>query len=258
MTSTRKDAYKLRGRIKFLNHLHCGILSSAEGPFGDERPAIGKAMRYGLSIDLQHQVDKGIAILKQGGVIAFPTDTVYGLGACANIGEAVRRVYQLKERPRHLALPLLLADVSQLSEYAEHVPECAWILARKFMPGALTLVLPKSSLVSDIVSAGGNTVALRVPAHPVPLALVKGLGGAIVGTSANKSGMPSALTAEEVRAQLGEVVDLVIDGGPTPGGTESTIIDVTGASPVIVREGAIAREEIACVYQLHRYRNFDR
>ncbi len=138
------------------------------------------------------------------------------------------------------------------------MPECAWVLARIVMSGALTLVLPKSGLVSDIVSAGGNTVALRVPAHPVPLALVKGLGGAIVGTSANKSGMPSALTAEEVRGQLGEAIDLVIDGGPTPGGTESTIIDVTGTSPVIVREGAIAREDIASVYQLHQPRKFDK
>lgn len=207
-------------------------------------------MLCGLPPAVQRQVERGISILKQGGVIAFPTDTVYGLGASARIDEAVERVYRLKKRPRSMALPLLLADVSELSEVAEFVPEYAWLLARNFLPGALTLVLLKSKAISDAVSAGGRTVAVRVPAHPVPVALAKGLGCPVVGTSANRSGVPSAHTAGEVLAQFGEELDLVIDGGPSPGGTESTIVDVTGEMPVILRDGAIPRKAISQVCEL--------
>ncbi len=194
--------------------------------------------------DVQQQVEAGISILKQGGIVAFPTDTVYGLGACANIPQAVKRVYQVKERPQNMALPLLLAHISQISEVAELVPQIAWLLADKFLPGALTIVLYKSNSVSDIITAGGKTVAVRVPAHPVPVALAQGLGAPIVGTSANLSGRPSALTAGEVYSQFGDKIDLVIDGGRCPGGRESTIIDVTGETPVVLREGAISREEL--------------
>ena len=186
----------------------------------------------------------GISILKQGGIVAFPTDTVYGLGACANIPQAVKRVYQVKERPQNMALPLLLAHTSQISEVAELVPQIAWLLADKFLPGALTIVLYKSNSVSDIITAGGKTIAVRVPAHPVPVALAQGLGAPIVGTSANLSGKPSALTAGEVYSQFGDKIDLVIDGGRCPGGRESTIIDVTGETPVVLREGALSREEL--------------
>jgi len=194
--------------------------------------------------DVQQQVEAGISILKQGGIVAFPTDTVYGLGACANIPQAVKRVYQVKERPQNMALPLLLAHISQISEVAELVPQIAWLLADKFLPGALTIVLYKSNSVSDIITAGGKTVAVRVPAHPVSVALAQGLGAPIVGTSANLSGRPSALTAGEVYSQFGDKIDLVIDGGRCPGGRESTIIDVTGETPVVLREGALSREEL--------------
>ncbi len=194
--------------------------------------------------DVQQQVETGIYILKQGGIVAFPTDTVYGLGACANIPKAVEHVYQVKERPQNMALPLLLAHISQISEVAEFVPQVAWLLADKFLPGALTIVLYKAKSVPDIITAGGRTVAVRVPAHPVPVALVQGLGAPVVGTSANLSGEPSALTAGEVYSQFGDNIDLVIDGGRCPGGRESTIVDVTGEVPVVLREGAISREEL--------------
>ncbi len=197
-----------------------------------------------LASDAQQQVETGISILKQGGIVVFPTDTVYGLGACADIPQAVERVYQVKERPPNMALPLLLAHTSQISEVAELVPQIAWLLADKFLPGALTIVLYKSNSVSDIITAGGKTVAVRVPAHPVPVALAQGLGAPIVGTSANLSGKPSALTAGEVYSQFGDKIDLVIDGGQCPGGRESTIIDVTGETPVVLREGALSREEL--------------
>jgi len=199
---------------------------------------------FAKSLDIQKQVEMGISILRQGGLVAFPTDTVYGLGAGVNIPQAVEQVYRVKERPSSMALPLLLAEVSQISEVAESVPPVAWLLANKFLPGALTMVLPKSKSVPDIITAGGKTVAVRIPAHPVPVALVRGLGAPIVGTSANLSGKPSALTADEVYSQFGDKVDLVIDGGKCPGGKESTVIDVTGEVPVILREGAISEKEL--------------
>ncbi len=197
-----------------------------------------------LPLFIQQQVEEGISILKQGGLVAFPTDTVYGLGAWGNLREAVERIYQVKERPRSMPLPLLLADTSQINEVAYPVPQIAWLLARNFLPGALTLVLHKSKSVPDIITAGGITVAVRVPAHPIPVALAQGLGAPIVGTSANLSGKPSPLTADEVYLQFGDKIDFVIDGGRCLGGKESTIVDVTGEVPVILREGAISREEL--------------
>ena len=192
----------------------------------------------------QQQVEKGISILRQGGVVAFPTDTVYGLGAGANLHQAVERIYRLKGRPRNMALPLLLAHISQIGEVAESVPPIVWLLARRFLPGALTIVLHKSRSVPDIITGGGATVAIRIPDHPIPIALVDGLGMPIVGTSANLSGRPSVMTAGEVYSQFGDKMDLVIDGGRCPGGRESTVVDITGERPVILREGAISYDEI--------------
>ncbi len=194
--------------------------------------------------DIQQQVEQGVFILKQGGIVAFPTDTIYGLGACANLTQAVERVYRVKERPQNMALPLLLAHTSQISEVADYVPPIAWLLAGNFLPGALTLVLFKSSSISDIITAGGITVAVRIPDHPVPVALVEGLGAPVVGTSANLSGKPGSLTAEEVYYQFDDKIDLVIDGGRCRGGKESTIVDVTGEKPIILREGAIPIEKL--------------
>ncbi|MBA7610021.1 Threonylcarbamoyl-AMP synthase [subsurface metagenome] len=195
-------------------------------------------------VDIQEQIERGISVLRQGGLVAFPTDTVYGLGACASLRQAVERVYRVKGRPRNMAFPLLLAHTSQIGEVADSVPQIAWLLVRNFLPGALTLVLHKSSSVLDVITGGGMTVAVRIPAHPVPVALAEGLGTPIVGTSANLSGKPSALTADEVYSQLGDKIDLVIDGGRCPGGRESTVVDVTGEVPVVLREGAISREEL--------------
>lgn len=207
-----------------------------------------KAMLNKPSLSLQQQVEQGISVLKEGGIVVFPTDTVYGLGASISIGRAVEQVYQVKQRPRNMALPLLLADKSQIEEVAKIVPQVVWLLADRFLPGALTLVLPKSESVSDMVTGGDKTVAIRIPAHPIPVALIRGVGAPIVGTSANLSGQPSALTAEDVHTQLGDKIDLIIDGGRCPGGLESTIVDLTGETPVILREGAISREELSNAY----------
>ena len=202
-----------------------------------------RAMLDKLPPDIQEQVEEGISILKRGGIIAFPTDTVYGLGACASNHQAVERIYAVKGRPQNIALPLLLANTSQIGEVAGTMPEVAWLLVRHFLPGALTLVLPKADSLPDIVTGGGMTIAIRIPAHPIPIALADGLGAPIIGTSANLSGKPSALTADEVCSQFGDRIDLVIDGG-CQGGRESTIVDVTRETPVILREGAIAGKEL--------------
>jgi L-threonylcarbamoyladenylate synthase len=192
---------------------------------------------------MQQQINKGIIVLRQGGIVAFPTDTLYGLGASANLPQAVERVYTAKKRPYNMALPLLLADISQAADVALSVTPCAQKLMEHFWPGALTIVLFKSSSVLDIVTGGSNKVAVRVPAHAVPLALVRGLGAPITGTSANLSGQPGTVTAAAVFTQLYDSVDLIIDGGHCPG-TESTVVDVTGEVPVILRQGAIRREAL--------------
>lgn len=201
-----------------------------------------------LPINIREQIEKGISILNQGGLVAYPTDTVYGLGASAKLPQAVERIYQVKGRPRHMALPLLLADISQIGKVAKLVPPVAWLFARHFLPGALTLVLLKSSSVHNIITANSEKVAVRVPAHPVPVALVRGLMSPIVGTSANLSGRPSTMTAEEVWEQFGGEIDLVINGGRSRSGRESTIVDVTGERPLIIREGAISSKELQIVY----------
>lgn len=197
-----------------------------------------------LSVSIQKQVEQAITILKQGGIVACPTDTVYGVGAAINIETAVERVYQIKGRPRNRPLPILLAEKYQIAEVAKTVPPLARRLADRFFPGALTIVLPKADSVSYIVTGGRNTIAIRIADHPIPIAIVLGLGAPIVGTSANLSGSPSALTAEEVRAQLGDKVDMIIDGGRCPGGRESTIIDLSGEKPRILRQGPITFEEL--------------
>lgn len=197
---------------------------------------------------LQREIEKGVNILQKGGVIAFPTDTVYGLGADAFNAAAVGRIYQIKNRPKRLQLPLLIADIGQLTVLADPIPEIAQLLARRFWPGGLTLVLPKAVSVPAHV-APAHTIAVRIPDHPVCMALVQRLGNPIIGTSANISGQPAALTAQEVGQQLGEKIDFIINGGKCPGGKESTVVDVTRESPIILRQGIIPSGEIDKVYE---------
>jgi L-threonylcarbamoyladenylate synthase len=204
----------------------------------------------GTALDIKEQIDRGIDILKKGGLVAFPTDTVYGLGASYDNCAAVERIYRVKRRPRHLALPLLLAGTEQITQVASNISPEAWLLIKRFLPGALTLVLLRSSSVPDIVTGGGKTVAVRIPAHPVPVALIKGTGKPVIGTSANISGKSTALNANEVRSQFGDKIDLIIDGGVCPGGKESTIIDMTGDMPRILRQGAISLKELESVCRI--------
>ena len=196
-----------------------------------------------FSEDLKRQIEAGARILKAGGVVAYPTDTVYGLGASMVVAAGVEKVFVVKSRPRHMPLPLLVSSVSQIEGLASEVSSAGRCLIDAFLPGALTLVLRASPRVPAYLVAEEGTVALRIPNHLVPLALIDAIGVGLVGTSANVSGSPSPLTSEEVRRQLDDKVDLIIDGGECPG-TESTIVDVTGKTPVVLRAGAIAAEEI--------------
>ncbi|MFQ5934127.1 MAG: L-threonylcarbamoyladenylate synthase [Dehalococcoidia bacterium] len=191
-------------------------------------------------LDIQHAVE----LLRQGRLVAYPTDTLYGLGAHAFIEEAVERVYEVKGREEDKPMPLLLGSIEDLRLVAEKIPEMAVALATRFWPGALTLVLYSLPSVPTKVTGGGNTVAVRVPNHPVPRELVRRLGAPITGTSANRSGGPSPVTAGDVREQLANLVDLIIDGGTCPSSQPSTVVDVAGDRPVLVREGVVSREEV--------------
>ncbi len=196
---------------------------------------------------LQQEIEKGVKILQKGGIIAFPTDTVYGLGADAFNADAVERIYQIKNRPRHRQLPVLIADAEELPVFVDPLPEIARFMAKRFWPGGLTLVLPKKES-APLCLALGPTVALRVPDHPVCMALIQHLGNPIIGTSANISDQQAALTAEEVEQQLGAKIDFVMNGGKCPVGKESTVVDVTHEPPMILRQGIIPSHEIGKAY----------
>lgn len=183
-------------------------------------------------------------VLKAGGIVAFPTDTLYGLGADAFNAEAVERIFSAKERDRSHGLPILIGSSGQLSQVAVKVSREAAMLAERFWPGALTLVLHRSPSVPDIVSGGGSTIAVRVPDHPVTLHLIEYAGGPIVGTSANRTGASDAASPEQVEEQLGPWLDYVIHAGSTPEGKPSTIVDMTTPKPQVLREGAVSSEDI--------------
>ena len=180
-------------------------------------------------------------LLGGGGVVAYPTDTLYGLGASLAHAPAVERVFAIKGRPTGQGIPVLIASWEQLEQVAAEVPGQALELAQRFWPGALTLVLRKRPTVPDAATGGGDTVAVRQPDHPTPLSLIAACGP-ITGTSANLSGGPQPTTAQEVTRQLGGAVDMVLDGGPALGGVPSTVLDLTMNPPVIVRLGAISIE----------------
>ena len=189
-------------------------------------------------------IARAVILLKRGRPVSFATDTVYALSSPVSDQVSIARVFEIKRRPRNMALPILISSIDDIDRVAIDVPEIARILTRHFWPGALTLILNKTSLVSDIVTAGGNTVAVRMPNHPVAIELVKGVGIPLVGTSANIHGNSSPTTAEEVSTQIGSEVELIIDSGKTPGGIESTIVDLSSKKIKILRQGAIERKEL--------------
>jgi len=187
---------------------------------------------------------EAVAVLKGGGLVVYPSDTVYGLAAAASDERAVGRVFAVKGRDVEKALSLLLADAADLEHLCAEVPLLARVLADRYWPGPLTLVLRRSPDFRSAALGGGDTVAVRVPDHPFLRKLIRALGEPITGTSANRSGRPACRSAQEVERELGDAVELIIDGGPSRAGPESTVVDVTSGLPVILREGAIPRADV--------------
>lgn len=187
-------------------------------------------------------IQRAIAILKQGGVVAFPTDTVYGVGALISLPASIGRLYEIKGREQTKAIAVLIADADQLDQLAAKASPAAHTLAERFWPGPLTLVLPKQPTLPAELSAN-ETIGVRVPDHAVARALLVATGPMAV-TSANVSGGANARTADEVLAQLGGRLELVLDGGQTPGDRPSTVVDVTGEQPRVLREGPVSAAEI--------------
>ncbi len=189
-------------------------------------------------------IDKAVAILRRGGLVAFPTETVYGLGADARNPGALGKLYAAKGRPAAHPVIVHLADVSQLAQWAQDVPPAAATLAARFWPGPLTLILRRAPGVSDAVTGGQDTVGLRIPSHPVAHALLTKFGGGVAAPSANRFGRISATTSQHVTQEFGDSVDCVLEGGASEIGIESTIVAVTGERVVLLRPGHISAREI--------------
>ena len=183
-------------------------------------------------------------VLKAGGIVAFPTETVYGLGADALNAKAVERVFEAKGRPADNPLIVHVADQRQLIDFVDEMPAVGTKLINELWPGALTLVVKRTFLVPDIVAAHLDTVAVRMPNHPVARALIAAFGSGIVGPSANLSGRPSPTLARHVQYDLRGKIDMILDAGPTTIGVESTVIDITVDPPMILRRGGVAIERI--------------
>ena len=201
-----------------------------------------------LKVDPEHPepavMAEAAAVIRGGGLVAFPTETVYGLGANALDAQAVASIFRAKERPFYDPLIVHLADATQLSSVVAEVPDVARELVVEFWPGPLTLVLPRGPQVPDEVTAGGNTVAVRVPAHAVARALIAAAGVPIAAPSANRFGRVSPTCADHVMADLSGRIDLVLDGGATQVGVESTVLSLCSDIPMILRPGGIARESL--------------
>ena len=191
------------------------------------------------------EVRRAADILKRGGLVAFPTETVYGLGADAANAQAVARLYAVKGRPADHPVIVHFAGSEQAFAWAREVPDAARRLAARFWPGPLTLILKRSTLAQDFVTGGQDTVGLRVPSHPIAHEMLSLFGSGVAAPSANRFGLVSPTTAAHVREDLGEDVDLVLEGGSSEIGIESTIVDLSGAGAVLLRPGGISQEELS-------------
>lgn len=192
-----------------------------------------------LPIDDPDALEQALALLEAGEAIAFPTDTVYGVGADGLSEAAIVKLFEVKQRPLAQPIPILLADPEDLQAVCAEVPAAATNLAARHWPGGLTLVLPAAAHLPPRLLAGGATVAVRIPDHPWLRELIRRLGRPLAATSANLHGGPNPASAEDVAAQLGGRIRMIVDGGPTPGDVPSTIVDVTGAELRVLRQGAV-------------------
>lgn len=193
---------------------------------------------------ITRDVARAAELLRRGALVAFPTETVYGLGADALNADAVARIFAAKGRPANHPLIIHLPSAEVLCAWALDIPEAAWLLARRFWPGPLTLILRRQEYIPDIVTGGLSTVGLRVPAHPVALELLRLFGGGVAAPSANRFGRVSPTEAQHVAEELGAAVDLILDGGPCRVGIESTIVDLSHGEPAILRPGGVTREQL--------------
>lgn len=193
---------------------------------------------------MNKDIARAAHILRSGGLVAFPTETVYGLGADASSAAAMAKLYAVKRRPADHPVIVHFASADAAFGWAREVPESARKLAKAFWPGPLTLVLKRSQKAQDFVTGGQETVGLRLPSHPVARELLQLFGRGVAAPSANRFGRVSPTTAAHVRDDLGGDVDLVLEGGPTEVGIESTILDLSGAGPVLLRPGRISRQEL--------------
>ena len=204
-----------------------------------------------VSVSAEHPEDTVISeaalILDRGGLVAFPTETVYGLAADALNDSAIRKVFEAKGRPSDNPLIVHIAETTTLSSISASFPEIGLTLARTFWPGPLTMVVQRTDRVSDLVTAGLDTVAVRMPNHPVALSLIRKLGRGIVAPSANLSGRPSPTTAQHVHDDLNGRIDYILDAGATRIGVESTVLDITLTPPAILRKGGLSKEAIEAV-----------
>ncbi|UCD70328.1 MAG: threonylcarbamoyl-AMP synthase [Betaproteobacteria bacterium] len=190
------------------------------------------------------QIERAVAVLRAGNLVAFPTETVYGLGADASNVSAIRKVFAAKQRPVNHPLIVHLADTEALKHWASVVPREAWLLAETFWPGPLTMVLPRAAHVPRELTGGQNTIALRVPSHPVARRLLMAFEGALAAPSANRFGRLSPTSAVHVREELGDAVDFILDGGDCPVGIESTIVAFRNSQAVVLRPGAVTADQI--------------
>jgi L-threonylcarbamoyladenylate synthase len=215
--------------------------------------AVGQVIQVtsGSPDSLQDAVRQASDVLRRGGLVIFPTETVYGLAADALSEEAVRRVWEVKGRPSDKPLPVQVADTEGLRLLWREVPEDLLPVLRAFVPGPLTLVYWRSALVPDVVTAGADTVGVRIPNHPVALALLRAFGRPIVAPSANFSGEEPPSRIEDISPQLLEKVDLVLDAGDTGGGVPSTVLDVTTRPARILRAGALSAHELRKYLDVH-------
>lgn len=191
-------------------------------------------------------IDDALNVLNGGGLVVFPTDTVYGVGASVRHPEAVAKLYVAKGRPLERAIPVLVSGESSVENLTSDVPDSARKLIQQFWPGPLTIVLPAAEWLPEEIVRDTGCVGLRMPDHPVALALIERSGGALATTSANRSGAPETWTAESAAAQIGDRVELVLDGGDAPGGVPSTVVRVESDGRwVILREGAVSPQAIS-------------
>lgn len=195
-----------------------------------------------ISASTPNAITSALEVLLSGGLVAFPTDTVYGVGSLAFHQQAIESIYVAKDRPIEKAIPVLIGDSPDLVRVAEEIPLLAMKLIARFWPGPLTVLVPKKPILPEAISAT-STVGVRVPDHEVTRSLLR-LAGPMAVTSANISGQASPTTAQQVLTQLGGRIAMIIDGGETPGGIPSTLVDCTGAEIQILREGPISKEAL--------------